>query len=99
MGTQNPARRGRLAKRERELAALANRQHGVVSRRQPRDAGLGARTIRRRVEAGWLNPLYRGIFILGRKGISGRGEWQGAVLVGGDEALLSHRSAAALWGL
>jgi len=99
MGTQNPARRGRLAKRERELAALADRQHGVISRRQLRDAGLGSRTIRRRIEAGRLHPLYRDIFILGRKGISERGEWQGAVLVGGDEALLSHRSAAALWGL
>ena len=99
MGTENPARRGRLAKRERELSALANRQHGVVSRRQLLAAGLGSRTIRRRVEAGRLYPLFRGVYVLGRKGISARGEWQGAVLVGRDGALLSHRSAAALWGL
>lgn len=99
MGIQNPARRGRLAERERQLAALANRQHGVILRQQLLDAGLGSRTIRRRVEAGRLYPLYRGAYVLGREGISEHGEWQGAVLVGGDGALLSHRSAAALWGL
>lgn len=48
---------------------------------------------------GRLYPVYRGVYVLGREGISEQGEWQGAVLVGGDGALLSHRSAAALWGL
>jgi very-short-patch-repair endonuclease len=99
MGTQRPARTGKLAKRERELSMLANRQHGVISRKQLLGAGLGPRTIRRRVEAGRLFPLFGGVYAVGRERVSERGQWLGAVLAAGGEALLSHRSAAALWGL
>ncbi len=103
MGTQQPARpqqrsRG-LARRERELAALANRQHGIVTRRQLLRAGLGVRTIKRRVEAGRLHHLHRGVYVLGHGGLNKHGHWLGAVLACGREALLSHRSAAALLGL
>ena len=88
-----------LARRERELAALANRQHGVVTRRQLLSVGLGIRTIRRRVEAGRLHLLHRGVYVLGHGGLNQRGRWLGAVFACGSGALLSHRSAAALWGL
>ena len=63
------------------------------------DAGLSPRTIRRRVETGRLHLLYRGAYAFGRAGVSERGQWLGGVLVGGEGALLSHRSAASLWGL
>jgi very-short-patch-repair endonuclease/predicted transcriptional regulator of viral defense system len=104
MGAQSPARRagdrrGALAKRERKLAALANRQHGVISRRQLIAAGLGARTVGRRIEAGRLHPLHGGVYAFGRERVSVHGEWMAAVLACGVGALLSHRSAAALWGL
>lgn len=100
MGTQRPARPGgMLAKRERELAALADRQHGVVSRRQLLDAGLGPRAIRRRLDGGRLFPLHRDVYAFGREQVSQHGKWLGAVLAGGETALLSHRSAASLWGL
>jgi hypothetical protein len=39
----------------------------------------------------------RGVYAVGRPEVSLRGEWMAAVLVGGPRALLSHRSAAALW--
>ena len=102
MGTQSPARSAgerRRAKRERELAALAKRQHGAVSRRQLLDAGLSVRTIRRRIEAGRLHPLHRCVYAFGDGRVSQRGRWMAAILACGEGALLSHRSAAALWGL
>lgn len=99
MGAQSTARREGLAKRERRLAKLARKQHGVLSREQLLTAGLSRRTIARRVEARRLSRLHQGIYAFGYGEISRRGEWMAAVLACGDMALLSHRSAAALWGL
>jgi len=103
MGGQIPARRGsaRRVRREREraLAALATRQHGVLSRGQLLAAGLSPRTIERRCAAGGLHRLHRGVYALGHGRVSRRGEWKAAVLACGEGALLSHRSGAALWGL
>lgn len=103
MSTQQQARKGKrarvLARRERELSALANRQHGVISRGQLLATGLGSRTIRRWTEAGRLYPLHADVFAFGREGVSQKGLWLAAVLTGGDGAVLSHRSAATLWGL
>ncbi|HWN83430.1 MAG TPA: type IV toxin-antitoxin system AbiEi family antitoxin domain-containing protein, partial [Candidatus Udaeobacter sp.] len=103
MGTQQRARQGQrarvLARRERELSSLANRQHGVISRRQLLAAGLGSRTIRRWLQAGRLYQLHIGVYAFGREGVSQQGLWLAAVLAGGEGAVLSHRSAASLWGL
>lgn len=104
MDTRVPARqardrRGALAKRERALVALATRQHGVISRRQLLSSGLSTRTIGRRIEAGRLDVLHRGVYAVNPGGTGLRGRWMAAVLACGDGALLSHRSAAALWGL
>lgn len=41
----------------------------------------------------------RGIYAVGRPQLEARGHWMAAVLAGGPRALLSHRSAAALWGI
>lgn len=104
MGAQSTARpseqrRKQLSKRELRLAKLAERQHGVVSRRQLLDAGLSVRTIGRRIEAGRLHRVHREVLALGQWPIDLRGRWMAAVLACGDRALLSHRSAAAIWGL
>jgi very-short-patch-repair endonuclease len=99
MGTQAAARRRALARRERELIALAERQHGVLARRQLLEAGLAPRTIRRRVEAGRLCLVHREVYAFGRERLTQRGKWLAAVLACGGGAVLSHRSAAALYGL
>jgi very-short-patch-repair endonuclease len=91
-------RRRAYAKRERALALLAARQHGVISRRQLLDAGLGRRAIGRRVEAGRLRCIHRCVYVFGLRELDPKGEWMAAVLACGDGAVLSHRSAAALWG-
>lgn len=83
---------------ERAIADLAIRQHGVVSRRQLLALGFGRRAIDQRIKRGRLHPVHRGIYAVGYPGLSGHGHWLAAVLASGPGALLSHRSAAALWG-
>ena len=79
------------------LATLAGHQHGVVTRRQLLAAGVGRRAIERRVEWGLLDPLYRGVYALGRRTLRREAWWMAAVFAAGPAAALSHRSAAELW--
>jgi Transcriptional regulator, AbiEi antitoxin len=82
-----------------EVGALAERQYGVVTRGQLLGLGLGAHAIERRLRSGRLHPLHRGVYAVGRRDVVQRGHWLAAVLAPGEGALLSHLSAAALWGL
>jgi Protein of unknown function (DUF559) len=77
---------------------LVRRQHGVVARRQLLEHGLTAKAIRHRLRIGRLYPLWTGVYAVGRPQVSRGGTWMAAVLACGPGALLSHRSAAALWG-
>lgn len=74
-------------------------QHGVVSRAQLLEFGFASRAIEHRLAKGRLHRLWRGVYAVGRPEVSERGRWMGAVLSCGPDALLSHRSAARLWGL
>jgi very-short-patch-repair endonuclease len=100
MGGQPQERLGRWGiRRERELAALAERQHGVVSLRQLIALGFGRRAIERRLDSWRLRQLHRGVYAVGHSGLSQHGRWLAAVLAYGAEAVLSHRSAASIWNL
>jgi very-short-patch-repair endonuclease/predicted transcriptional regulator of viral defense system len=79
------------------IAELAGRQHGVVGRWQLRDLGIPDASIDRRVAAGRLHRLHRGVFAVGHRAISVKGKWMGAALASGPGAVLSHSTAAALW--
>jgi Transcriptional regulator, AbiEi antitoxin/Protein of unknown function (DUF559) len=92
-------RREQRAVRERSLAKLAERQHGVVAKRQLAAHGLGRGAIANRVKLGHLHPVHRGVYAVGQRRLTRYGRWMAAVLAGGDRALLSYASAAALWGL
>jgi very-short-patch-repair endonuclease len=85
--------------RERELARLATQQHGVVARRQLLALGFGEEAIKARLDADRLQALHREVFAVGHARVSRQGRQLAAVLAYGDEALLSHRTAAELWGL
>ena len=76
---------------------LARRQHGVVSRAQLLRFGLSQEWIRHRIARGRLHPIRRGVYAVGRPEVSQLGHWIAAVLSCGDQAALSHESAAALW--
>jgi very-short-patch-repair endonuclease len=71
----------------------------VVARRQLLELGFSRQAIERRVAAGNLVVLHRGVYAVGHTALSPRGRQLAAVLSCGPGAMLSHRSAADLWGL
>jgi very-short-patch-repair endonuclease len=84
---------------DRAVGALAERQHGVVSRRQLLELGVGADAIDPRLRLKRLCPIHRGVYTIGHRLLSQDGRWMAAVLACGPNAVLSHRAAAALWGM
>jgi hypothetical protein len=84
---------------DRAVSALAAEQHGVVSRPQLAALGMTRSGVEARVSAGRLIRLHRGVYAVGHRALRAEGHWQAAVLAGGPGAVLSHRSAAALWDL
>lgn len=81
------------------MVAMARSQHGVVTRQQLLALGLSGKTIRERRERGLLRPVHRGVYALGGARLVPRGRWMAAVFACGQGTVLSHRSAARLWGL
>src|SRR5256885_7701754 len=78
---------------------LAENQHGVVTRAQLLALGLSTDAIRNRTQRGRLYPIHRGVYAVGRPQLTLQGWWMAAVLACGNAALLSHESAAQLWGI
>lgn len=87
------------ANREQVIAKLAAKQHGVVAARQLAAAGLPDYSVTRRVKAGRLHRLHRGVYAVGHAKLSFEGRCMAAVLAAGDTAVASHQSAAAVWGM
>jgi very-short-patch-repair endonuclease len=81
------------------IARLASNQHGVVSLGQLERAGIRQRGTANRVAAQRLHRIHRGVYAVGHRGLSEKGRWMAAVLACGPKAVLSHQSAAALWGI
>jgi very-short-patch-repair endonuclease len=81
------------------LVRVAERQGGAISLAQLESAGLDRAAVGRWVQAGRLHHRYRGVYLLGHRAITQRGEWWAAVLAGGEGTVLSHFAAAALWGI
>jgi len=82
-----------------DLWELSRLQHGIVTRAQLIERGLTAKAIAHRLRTGRLHQLGGGIYAVGRPDVDQYGQWMAAVLSCGPKALLSHRSAAALWGI
>jgi predicted transcriptional regulator of viral defense system len=78
---------------------LAHAQHGVLTRSDLLGLGFSKIGIEHRVATGRLHPVARGVYAVGRADLTPNGRWMAAVLACGDGAVLSHRSAAALWGI
>ena len=85
--------------RSRRAWELAQRQHGVIARRQLLSLGFNAREIEHRVARGRLHTVMRGVYAVGWPRLTLKRRWMAGVLACGEEAVLSHRSAAALWGI
>jgi predicted transcriptional regulator of viral defense system len=84
---------------DRRIAALAARQHGVVSLDQLRAFGLTENAVRKRVERGRLYRAHYGAYSVGYPPRTREARFMAAVLACGPDAVLSHRSAALLRGI
>jgi hypothetical protein len=85
--------------RDRQVAELARRQRGMVTRVQLIMLGLSHRVIDDWIARGRLHVIHRGVYVLGHRALAPGGAWMAAVLASGADAVLSHRSAAAHWEL
>jgi very-short-patch-repair endonuclease len=84
---------------DRVIARVAEAQHGVIARRQLTDLGLGEDAIDYRLAVGRLWIVMPRIYAVGQRRLPPLSRSMAAVLSSGVGAVLSHRSAAALWGV
>jgi very-short-patch-repair endonuclease len=78
---------------------MAEEQHGVVSLAQLEEIGLTGHAVQQRAKCGRLHRVHQGVYAVGYPLGTRKGRLMAAVLASGRGAVLSHRSAAALWGL
>ncbi|MGH3261615.1 MAG: DUF559 domain-containing protein, partial [Trebonia sp.] len=81
------------------LAALAGRQWGVVSLDQLRALGFSGDQIRWRLAHARLHLLHHNVYAVGHRRVVAHAHLMAALLSVGPRAFLSHRTAAAAWGL
>jgi very-short-patch-repair endonuclease len=82
-----------------KIALVAARQHGHITRRQLLALGLNSSAITYRLATGELVRVHAGVYAVGYRRVEPVARAMAAVLACGDRAVLSHESAAALWGL
>jgi very-short-patch-repair endonuclease len=71
----------------------------LLARRQLIELGFDDRAIEHRLGIGRLHRIARGVYVVGRPELTRRGRWMAATLACGPRAVLSHGSAAELWGV
>ena len=97
---QNSARRklqGHTS--DARIAAIAARQHALITIVQLLALGLDASAVIRRVARGTLHRRYRGVYVVGQPKLSPEGECWPRPSPPGRGAALSHRSAGKLHGI
>lgn len=71
----------------------------MVARRQLLALGFSKSAIEHRLARGRLHLVMRGVYAVGWPALTRERRWMAAVLACGETAVLSHRSAAACWGI
>lgn len=79
------------------IAAVAARQHGLITREQLMRAGVGRRGVELRLRRGTLHRVHRGVYLVGHAVPPLHAPHFAAVLACGERAVLSHRSALVAW--
>jgi predicted transcriptional regulator of viral defense system len=81
------------------LVALAEKQFGVIAHPQLLALGFTEGEIRGHIRRGLLHRIHPGVYAVGHRRLAPTGKLLAAQLSCGPTAFLSHRTAAALWGL
>jgi predicted transcriptional regulator of viral defense system len=82
-----------------KIARLAATEWPVLSLDELRRCGLSEDMVSRRVRRGQLHWLHQGVYAVGHANVALAGRFLAAVKACGRGAVLSHFSAAALWGM
>jgi hypothetical protein len=82
-----------------ECLRLLDRQDGTIAVSQAVSAGMTSKSVRDQVRAGRWQVMHRGVYAAFTGKPGRRAEFWGALLRAGPDAMLSHQSAAELWGL
>lgn len=78
------------------IAAIAARQHGVISIRHLYECGLSHAAVHRAVRAGHLHRLHQGVYAVGHLALDPESHWHAATIACGPAAFLSHGPSAEL---
>jgi len=62
------------------ITALAERQHGVIAAPQLYSLGLSETQVRTRAGNGLLHRVHRGVYAMGTRNLTPKGQWMAAVL-------------------
>lgn len=83
---------------ERAIARIGARQDNVITRAQLLAAGLGRGAIEHRLRVGWMQRMHQAVYLIGPAPPTPVARARAAVLAC-DGAVVSHRSAAEMFGL
>jgi very-short-patch-repair endonuclease len=84
---------------ELSLARLAARQLGVVTCEQLYGLGFTYAQIKRRLRLGRLHRVHHNVYAVGHRRLTSQAFLVAAFLSVGPRSFISHRTAAAVWGL
>jgi hypothetical protein len=96
-GVSAPTEQEVQARPDLRVARRAIADWGVLSLDELRECGLSSGELRWRVRSGWLHRIHRQVYAVGHPGITREGRFLAAVKSLGQDAVLSHFAAAALW--
>jgi very-short-patch-repair endonuclease len=94
----SPMRKRASPRCDREVARRAAEQWGVMSTQELLECGMTHPAISRRARRGRLHQLHTGVWAVGHANPPWEGRMLAAIKACGPGAVLSHRSAAELWG-
>jgi very-short-patch-repair endonuclease len=84
---------------ERAIAWIGRRQDNVITVEQALRAGLGRGALAHRVKVGAMQRLHTGVYLIGPAPPTPMAKARAAALAVGADAVVSHLSAACLFGL
>jgi very-short-patch-repair endonuclease len=84
--------------RDQAVARIAARQRTLVTAAQLAACGLGKDAVAHRVNSGRLHPIFHGVYSMGCGELPPLAPELGALLACGKNSLVSHLSAAFVWG-
>jgi very-short-patch-repair endonuclease len=85
---------------DREISAIGAVQQAIIAREQLLELGVGRGAINHAIARGRLHLRHRGVYsLVAPRALPPLAAERAAVLACGDGALISHHSAAAMWGI